>query len=182
LGERVVYRRRKAGAHCHADTQPPAHKSPCECEVSDYECDFCYARVGNGPCARVYNPSDCPQVLPQPDYCVGNTTRTKGYRRIAGNACHPPHSMYEPDVIPCVGGSGGASDVALVVALILVGVLLVAIVVCIVQFRRNHRFNRWVRSLGLPGIRPPQALAVSAFAEESSTAIDDDLLNDQGHY
>jgi hypothetical protein len=182
LGQRIVYRRRKAGAHCHADTQPPAHTSPCECEVSDYECDFCYARVGNGPCARVYNPSDCPQVLPQPDYCVGNTTRTKGYRRIAGNACHPPHSMYEPDVIPCVGGSGGASDVALVVALILVGVLLVAIVVCIVQFRRNHRFNRWVRSLGLPGIRPPQALAVSAFAEESSTAIDDDLLNDQGHY
>jgi hypothetical protein len=181
LGERVVYRRRKPAAQCHADTQPPASTAPCECEVSDYECDFCYARVGRGPCARTHDNVTCPDVLPAPAYCDGNTTRSKGYRRIPGNNCHPPHANYEPDVVPCPP-TAGAGDVALVVALVLVGALVLGIVVCIVQFRRNHRFNRWVRTLGLPGIGPPQPLAVSAFAEESSTAIDDDLLNDQGHY
>jgi hypothetical protein len=186
LGERLVYLRRKAATDCHADMLPQPMRTPCECEVSDYECDFCYERDsaagGSGPCARVFN-AECPEVIPLPEFCPA--TRSKGYRRIPGNACTPPNANYEPEPLPCTmpgkGKSPSLAYTALIATAVVVVVLSIAACVCVVQFRRNPKFSRWVRKLGLPGVsKNPPPLATSAFGDDG--ADDDDLLEDKGGY
>jgi hypothetical protein len=185
LGERLTYMRRKPEAACHSDMLPQPMRTACECEVSDYECDFCYQRDSasgdSGPCARVFN-AECPQVLPLSDVCP--QTRSKGYRRIPGNQCTPPNANYEPEQLAqcsVAHKSPSVAYTALIATAGVVVVLAIAACVCVVQFRRNAKFSRWVRKLGLPGVRrAPPALATSAFGDD--TADDDDLLEDKGGY
>lgn len=187
LGERVVYQRRKPLAQCHADDVPPPNRTACACELADYECDFCYERRDSGSagstglCQRVYG-TQCPDVIPLPEFCPA--TRSKGYRRIAGNNCSPANVNYEPEALPCTPAhkSPSVAYMALIVSAGVVGVLAICTCVCVAQYRRNQKFNRWVRSLNVPGLRSraSQPLAASAFGEEATN--DDDLLDDKGGY
>ncbi|XP_054840229.1 VPS10 domain-containing receptor SorCS3 [Eublepharis macularius] len=87
MGERKIYKKRKAGAWCalNRDYSRTVVSEPCICAEWDFECDYGYERHSNNQCipAFWFNPSFQLQ-----DCSLGQSyLNSTGYRRIVSNNC-----------------------------------------------------------------------------------------------
>uniref|UniRef100_A0A8D0BKM2 PKD domain-containing protein n=1 Tax=Salvator merianae TaxID=96440 RepID=A0A8D0BKM2_SALMN len=87
MGERKIYKKRKAGAWCELtrDYSRTVVSEPCICAEWDFECDYGYERHSNNQCipAFWFNPSS--QLK---DCSLGqNYLNSTGYRKIISNNC-----------------------------------------------------------------------------------------------
>ncbi|KAK6642297.1 hypothetical protein RUM44_014020 [Polyplax serrata] len=105
LGKKETYERRIAHSNCYngRDYVRPIKMEICECDIEDFECDFGFERsITLQHCIRNktlnYNPYEVPLTCrPGAFY-----NRTKGYRKIPGDACVDGNSRkYLPDMLPC---------------------------------------------------------------------------------
>jgi hypothetical protein len=107
MGRRMSLVRRKQHAACFNPVERmPVHEvSRCACTVSDYQCDYGYARkIESGRCER--DPSDAryqslESIVAGKD-CKDTYRATKGYRRVPGNVC-VGGAEWEPTIRPCPG-------------------------------------------------------------------------------
>ncbi|XP_037293354.1 sortilin-related receptor isoform X2 [Manduca sexta] len=106
LGTRNIFQRRLAHTNCYngIDYQRPVKQEVCECTRRDFECDFGFMLSGE-ECIQNKSVKFDPYSIP-PDCHEGDYyKRTKGYRKIDGNACTISGYMaYAPDTIPCPMG------------------------------------------------------------------------------
>ncbi|KAJ8982348.1 hypothetical protein NQ317_013098, partial [Molorchus minor] len=106
LGEQTTYQRRMSHANClnGLDYVRVVSKQSCDCDVLDFECDFGFKKVGN-PHRCIRDASISPYYPYEPDAsCKPGKfyNRTKGYRKISGDACVGGfESHYLPDLVPC---------------------------------------------------------------------------------
>uniref|UniRef100_H2YE23 Sortilin C-terminal domain-containing protein n=1 Tax=Ciona savignyi TaxID=51511 RepID=H2YE23_CIOSA len=87
LGSKQSFIRRKAGTICtNADVQAIATHKTCECEYTDYLCDYGYKR-DESTLECVLDPAAATSNM---DVCIEGTEeqiQTKGYRKIPGDKC-----------------------------------------------------------------------------------------------
>lgn len=108
LGQKLVYKRRIAHAHCFngQDFIQVRRLRNCSCRRDDYECDYGYKPsegMFDNTCVRDprINSNEIHQV---PVPCPSGTlyTYTRGYRRVAGDTCHGGQEhQYEPIRYSC---------------------------------------------------------------------------------
>lgn len=105
MGLKEVYERRILHSNCYSgrDNVRPIRKEPCSCDIEDFECDFGFTRhVHSSGC--IHNKSINYDPYKIPDTCMPGAfyNRTKGYRKIDGDACYKGLEwQYLPDTIPC---------------------------------------------------------------------------------
>ncbi|XP_025834721.1 sortilin-related receptor-like isoform X2 [Agrilus planipennis] len=105
MGKQITYRRRISHANCYngLDLDLPVSWEPCDCDALDFECDFGFVRVGKPyHCIRNKTSSENPFEIPK--WCKPGLfyVRSKGYRKIAGDACVDGfQDRYLPEQIPC---------------------------------------------------------------------------------
>lgn len=108
LGLQDTYQRRKAHANCYngIDYDRPIRQEICSCNSWDFECDFGFVRSDKDDgCVRnklissfVFDPFKIPATCKAGEFY----NRTKGYRKIDGDACVGGYSSrYLPQLIAC---------------------------------------------------------------------------------
>ncbi|CAG9863395.1 unnamed protein product [Phyllotreta striolata] len=105
MGKQTTYQRRMPLANCliGLDYVREISSVNCECDLNDFECDFGFAKAGSpSRCVRESNATvdlyKVPPTCKPGDYY----NRTKGYRKISGDACIGGfESHYLPDSVPC---------------------------------------------------------------------------------
>ena len=132
LGRRVDYVRRKPRARCFVGREPLATiERSCACSASDYQCDFCFERVGEDAAAlRNLSAGACvwacegaaPAGPPSP--CYGTYLKSRGFAKIEGDSCRggldltpqrlvcPAQRQNEYGAAAPGAGAGGASGAA----------------------------------------------------------------------
>lgn len=147
LGEHLVFQRRQPQAQCHnpINVAPPT-AATCQCADDDYECDFCFEKNSAGMCV-VQPTKACQAFASQPEalLCAGdvqNFTVTDGYRLEPNNRCKGgvQHGVVKP--CPEKYGSVGGSDNASLVAGIISGSVVIAIVlagIAFIYFKRRGK-------------------------------------------
>lgn len=104
LGSRNTFQRRLAHTNCYhgVSYERAVTKEVCECTRRDFECDFGFMQSMNecvrNKSATKYDPYGVPADCRPGHYYK----RTKGYRKIDGDACTISGYMsYAPDMVPC---------------------------------------------------------------------------------
>ena len=102
MGHKQFYRRRKADANCVIDEDfkdPVAIFEPCECTISDFECDFNFERSADRkecvPMAPLAVPEDA--CKDSKDTFMGSS----GWRKIPGNECKGGENLAKEIERPC---------------------------------------------------------------------------------
>jgi len=166
-GEMISYSRRIRERECYngRDYDIQTQPQPCPCQPQDYECDYCYERMGS-VCGLV---TDCELPPSPPLNCNGTYFVSGGYRLIPGNNCnsnlngsvsHP----FTPREVTCpyIDGKGNKNGLtAGMIAVIVIALTLffVASVVGVIWWMRRKSHQRF-----------------QALPEFESTALDEDLL------
>jgi hypothetical protein len=111
LGQKLVYERRRADAHCFngRDYEREISTEICPCSIMDYECDFGFLEVDNpnnnpNVTGCVYDTESGVNVLAIPNPCLAGTyyNRTRGYRRVVGDMCEGGlANVYDPEPMIC---------------------------------------------------------------------------------
>uniref|UniRef100_A0A7S1MKW5 VPS10 domain-containing protein n=1 Tax=Neobodo designis TaxID=312471 RepID=A0A7S1MKW5_NEODS len=177
LGRRSTYVRKKPGSNCwimpsHArttiDYSLPTKTVQCACTYDDFECDFGYHEQPDGKCYRGKDAPTPDQICDARAsgadwaklYTDGsnNYLATKGYRRIAGDACVDgieQEVVPTPRYLPCPRASAGKGSSGWVTFLVLalVGGAFFAL------YRVNPRFRDVVDDT-VGAVRPVVASAV----------------------
>lgn len=100
MGRKIQYHRRKRESECFNGEpfERGIYTQHCQCTEEDYECDYGFFRIGDGPCQSVK-----PINYSAPDSCVPGRMYhvSQGYRKVAGNSClggvsHDPISLKCP--------------------------------------------------------------------------------------
>lgn len=105
MGLEETFERRIIHSNCFngKNYDRPILKQPCTCDIEDFECDFGFLRhVNSAGCIR--NKSSTYDPYKVPDTCKPGAfyNRTKGYRKIDGDACVNGFDwQYLPEQIPC---------------------------------------------------------------------------------
>jgi len=136
LGKHTVYTRRKQMASCYnpQEYEPISSSATCACTFEDYECDFCFDRLGNGSCVPTCFGND-PYAVPA--NCEGSYQVTTGYRLDAATTCDPTAAGavdLRPTSRPCPASSDGSGMSVHVVVTAVVVALLIAIIIAVLVF------------------------------------------------
>lgn len=103
MGTKDTFQRRTPYSNCYngISYDRPVKKEICPCSRRDFECDYGFMLSGK-ECVRNKSSKHDPYELPK-DCAPGHYyKRTKGYRKIDGNACTmPSYIAYAPEMIPC---------------------------------------------------------------------------------
>ncbi|KAJ9597637.1 hypothetical protein L9F63_011506, partial [Diploptera punctata] len=105
LGRKETYQRRIPHSNCFngRDYDRPIKMEVCECDVEDYDCSWGFMRtMDTGLCVRNKTSGKSPYDIPSSCQPGNMYHRTKGYLKIAGDACiGGDEDKYSPDAIPC---------------------------------------------------------------------------------
>ncbi|KAF2902543.1 hypothetical protein ILUMI_03643 [Ignelater luminosus] len=105
LGKQATYTRRVPHSNCYTglNFDRPQSLEPRDCDALDYECDFGFVRTGKPfHCIRNKTTLEDPYEIPSTCKPGQFYNRTKGYRKISGDACVGGfEKQYLPDIIPC---------------------------------------------------------------------------------
>ncbi|BET01296.1 Low-density lipoprotein receptor repeat class B [Nesidiocoris tenuis] len=105
MGRKETYERRFITSKCFngLNFNRTVKYEPCFCDIEDFECDYGFVRHVSSPvCGRNFSPEYDPYKIPfscQPGQFY---ERTRGYRKIDGDACIGGNEAdYMPELIPC---------------------------------------------------------------------------------
>uniref|UniRef100_A0A1B6DW73 Sortilin-related receptor n=1 Tax=Clastoptera arizonana TaxID=38151 RepID=A0A1B6DW73_9HEMI len=110
MGKKETYQRRVPHSNCYngENYDRPIKLESCYCDAEDFECDFGFLRhvqlasVGIPQCIRNKTHNYNPYLIPNSCKPGLFYNRTKGYRKIEGDACEKgDEEMYLPDLLPC---------------------------------------------------------------------------------
>jgi hypothetical protein len=165
MGQLVTFTRRKRDAACFNGNHDRKQFSKlCQCEDSDFECDFGYEQTEAADGKTICQPAakGPPKPAP-PEDCQDFWFKTIGYRKVAGNNCQGVTSR-SPTRESCPRGLGVTIGVITVLILSLGGFG------AFVGMRRNEGITLFGKTITIGGQHSEYAF----FPLRDGVAIDDD--------